>query len=110
MFHQLSLQGMMASVDFIGGPQGSPTHQARPPPQTKEITVSTEAKCPFAGGARTQATARSGQTNADWWPNQLNLKILHQHSRSPTRWGRASTMPKAFKTLDLTRWSRTCTR
>lgn len=42
--------------------------------------MSNEATCPFSGGARTQATARSGQTNADWWPNQLNLKILHQHS------------------------------
>ena len=36
--------------------------------------MSTEAKCPFSHAA-------AGATmNADWWPNQLNLKILHQHS------------------------------
>jgi len=35
--------------------------------------------CPFSGGARKTATA-GVRSNADWWPNQLNLKILHQHS------------------------------
>ena len=36
--------------------------------------MSTEAKCPFTH------TAAGAATNTDWWPNQLNLKILHQHS------------------------------
>ena len=36
--------------------------------------MSTEAKCPFTH------TAAGATTNSDWWPNQLNLKILHQHS------------------------------
>ena len=36
--------------------------------------MSTEAKCPFT------PTGAGAPTNADWWPNQLNLKILHQHS------------------------------
>jgi len=34
--------------------------------------MSTEAKCPFTH------TAGAGPSNRDWWPNQLNLKILHQ--------------------------------
>ncbi len=40
--------------------------------------MSHEAKCPFhaAGGAR---ATHGAQSNADWWPNQLNLSILHQH-------------------------------
>src|SRR5438034_10507483 len=44
-------------------------------PDKKDL--STEAKCPFSGGARKHAMA-GAPTNADWWPNQLNLKILHQ--------------------------------
>ena len=47
--------------------------------QPKENTLSTEAKCPFSGGARTHTMAGAA-SNAHWWPNQLNLKILHQHS------------------------------
>jgi catalase-peroxidase len=41
--------------------------------------MSSEANCPFAAahGARTNASVRS---NRDWWPNRLNLSILHQHS------------------------------
>ncbi len=36
-------------------------------------------KCPVTGGANKRA-AGGGTSNRDWWPNQLNLKILHQHS------------------------------
>src|SRR5256885_4297021 len=36
--------------------------------------MATEAKCPFTH------TAGTGPSNRDWWPNQLNLKVLHQHS------------------------------
>ena len=41
--------------------------------------MSNESKCPFAAmhGSRTTASI---QSNQDWWPNQLNLRILHQHS------------------------------
>ena len=41
--------------------------------------MSTEAKCPFTGGERKHAVANAPR-NADWWPDQLNLKILHQQS------------------------------
>ena len=38
-----------------------------------------ERKCPVTG-ADSKPTAGRGTSNRDWWPNQLNLKILHQHS------------------------------
>ena len=63
--------------------------------------MSNEAQCPFSGGTRTQATARSGQTNADWWPNQLNLKILHQHSTQVDPMGEGFNYAAEFESLDL---------
>jgi catalase-peroxidase len=63
--------------------------------------MSNEAKCPYAGGTRTQAQARSGQTNADWWPEQLNLKILHQHSPQADPMGASFDYAEAFMSLDL---------
>ena len=62
--------------------------------------MSNEAKCPFSGGARQQAVA-GAKTNADWWPNQLNLKILHQHSEKSDPMGGTFDYAKAFKSLDL---------
>ena len=48
-------------------------------PGNQEQDSSTETKCPVSNGRR-RHTAAGALTNADWWPNQLNLKILHQHS------------------------------
>jgi catalase-peroxidase len=62
--------------------------------------MSTEAKCPFSGGAIKQATM-GAWTNADWWPNQLNLKILHQHSSKSDPMGETFNYREEFKTLDL---------
>ena len=62
--------------------------------------MSSEAKCPMAGGARTHASAGS-TTNADWWPNQLNLKILNQHSPLSNPMDDAFDYAEEFKTLDL---------
>ncbi len=61
---------------------------------------STEAKCPFAAmhGARTTVSA---QSNRDWWPNQLNLKILHQHSAKSNPMGEQFDYAAEFKKLDL---------
>ena len=50
--------------------------------------------CPFSG-------ARSGHTNRDWWPNQLNLQVLHQHSSLSNPLGQAFDYAKEFKSLDL---------
>jgi catalase-peroxidase len=63
--------------------------------------MSDEARCPFIAGTRTQATARSGQSNADWWPNQLNLKILHQQTAKGSPMDPGFDYAAAFKTLDL---------
>src|SRR5439155_9357064 len=45
--------------------------------------------------------ARRGQTNRDWWPNQLNLGILRQNSSLSNPMGEAFNYAEAFKTLDL---------
>ena len=57
--------------------------------------MSTEAKCPFSH------TAAGAATNADWWPNQLNLKILHQHSPLSDPMDKKFNYAKEFKSLDL---------
>jgi catalase-peroxidase len=61
--------------------------------------MSTESKCPFTG-ARNQAVA-GATTNANWWPNQLNLKILQQHSERSSPMGKAFNYAQEFKSLDL---------
>ena len=71
-----------------------------PVPGNPEQDASNEAKCPFAGGARQHAITGT-RTNADWWPNQLNLKILHQNSPLADPMGQAFNYAAEFKTLDL---------
>jgi len=60
--------------------------------------VSTETKCPVA---HRHTTAAAAPTNADWWPNQLNLKILHQHSPLSDPMGKEFNYAKEFESLDL---------
>jgi len=62
--------------------------------------MSDETKCPFSSGALKHAAAGS-PTNANWWPNQLNLKILHQHSAQANPLGEGFNYAKEFKSLDL---------
>ena len=62
--------------------------------------MDTEPKCPVTGGAR-RHTMAGVSTNADWWPNQLNLKILHQHSPLSDPMGEEFNYAKEFKSLDL---------
>ena len=62
--------------------------------------MSDEAKCPVTGGALKHSTA-GAPTNADWWPNQLNLKILHKHCPLSNPMGEAFNYAKEFKSLDL---------
>ena len=57
-------------------------------------------KCPVTGGAQTHAAGR-GTSNKDWWPNQLNLKILHQHSALSNPMGEEFNYAEEFKSLDL---------
>ena len=62
--------------------------------------MSTQIKCPFSNSA-SQPTVAGGRTNADWWPNQLNLKILHQHSEKSDPMGKTFNYAEEFKSLDL---------
>jgi catalase-peroxidase len=55
---------------------------------------SSESKCPFNHGA-------SSATNRDWWPNQVNLRVLHQHSPLSNPMGEQFDYAKEFKSLDL---------
>jgi catalase-peroxidase len=57
--------------------------------------MSTEAKCPFLH------PAGAGPSNRDWWPNQLKLDILRQHSSKSNPLGEDFNYAEAFKTLDL---------
>ncbi|HUW28224.1 MAG TPA: catalase/peroxidase HPI [Sulfuriferula sp.] len=57
--------------------------------------MSTETKCPF------HHTAGTGKSNQDWWPNQLNLNILHQHSPQSNPMGADFNYAEEFKHLDL---------
>jgi catalase-peroxidase len=62
--------------------------------------MTTESKCPFTGVAG-QAGSSKGPSNADWWPEQLNLKILHQHSSKSSPMDPDFNYAEAFKALDL---------
>ncbi|GMU51572.1 MAG: catalase-peroxidase [Candidatus Xenobia bacterium] len=55
-------------------------------------------KCPVMNGAQKRA---AGTSNRDWWPNQLNLKILHLHSSLCDPMGNDFNYAEEFKTLDL---------
>ncbi|MBK9656532.1 MAG: catalase/peroxidase HPI [Rhodanobacteraceae bacterium] len=62
--------------------------------------MSSESKCPFAGGAGSHVIG-GAPSNATWWPNQLNLKILHQQSSKTNPMGQDFNYAEEFKTLDL---------
>ena len=63
-------------------------------PENQGKNPSTESKCPFNHGA-------SAPTNRDWWPNQVNVQILHQHSPKSDPMGEEFDYAKEFKSLDL---------
>jgi catalase-peroxidase len=56
--------------------------------------MASESKCPVTGGTRAHA-------NRDWWPNQLSLQVLHQHSSLSNPLGEAFDYAREFKSLDL---------
>ncbi len=59
-----------------------------------------EMKCPVTGKTR-KAVAGGGTANKDWWPNQLKLSILHQHSALSNPMGAEFNYAEEFKKLDL---------
>ncbi|WP_147693678.1 catalase/peroxidase HPI [Vogesella mureinivorans] len=62
--------------------------------------MSTEQKCPFHSASATKATF-GARANRDWWPNQLNLGILHQHAPASNPLGDDFDYAEAFQQLDL---------
>ena len=60
----------------------------------------TKGKCPVMHGALTKSNA-GGTSNRDWWPNQLNLSILHQHSSLSDPMDQPFNYAQAFQKLDL---------
>ncbi|HET7206516.1 MAG TPA: catalase-peroxidase, partial [Terriglobales bacterium] len=64
-------------------------------PDAQEQHSATESKCPVAHGPR------RFNRNADWWPNQMNLNALHQHSALSDPMGEEFNYAREFKSLDL---------
>ncbi|HML80479.1 MAG TPA: catalase/peroxidase HPI [Thiomonas arsenitoxydans] len=62
--------------------------------------MSNDLKCPVAHSTHTKTVA-GAMGNANWWPNQLNLKMLHQHAPASNPMGEAFNYAEEFKTLDL---------
>ena len=62
--------------------------------------MTTESKCPVMNGAH-RHTAAGALSNRDWWPNQLNLQILHQNSPLSNPMGKEFNYAEEFKKLDL---------
>ena len=62
--------------------------------------MSSEAKCPFSGGTL-KHTSAGAKGNRDWWPNQLNLGILHQNSSLSNPMEKEFDYAQEFKSLDL---------
>ncbi|KYG75059.1 catalase-peroxidase [Roseivirga ehrenbergii] len=66
----------------------------------KVYDMNSGGKCPFHGGTM-KRTAGGGTSNRDWWPNQLNLNILRQHSSLSNPLGEDFNYAEEFKKLDL---------
>jgi len=62
--------------------------------------MNSEGKCPVTGRTHEHAAGK-GTSNRDWWPNQLNLKVLHQHSAMSNPMGEEFNYAEEFKKLDL---------
>jgi catalase-peroxidase len=82
-------QARMGRSQFLGNSKED-KHMAN-----QEQSLSSETTCPVTGRQHT------GPTNADWWPNQLKLRILHQNSPLCDPMGKEFNYVKEFKSLDL---------
>jgi len=85
----------MANPKHMENTLASSSGTVSPEVQVKDQSKNTnESKCPFNHGA-------SAPTNRDWWPNQVNLRVLHQHSPLSDPMGEEFDYAKEFKSLDL---------
>jgi catalase-peroxidase len=66
-----------------------------------ENNQNSESKCPVTGATHKHGVGTSGTKNLDWWPNQLNLNVLRQHSSLSNPMGADFNYAKEFKSLDL---------
>ena len=76
------------------------TAVGEPIPGNQEQNSTAETGCPFSAGTRKHALTGT-RSNADWWPNRLNLKILRQHSPQSGPMGEGFDYAEEFKSLDL---------
>jgi catalase-peroxidase len=63
--------------------------------------MTTDLKCPVAGVSAAPLTSGRGRSNRDWWPEQLDLSILHQHSEQSNPMGAEFDYAEQFRQLDL---------
>ncbi len=70
------------------------------PNSNTSYNVNSESKCPFSGGT-VKKSAGGGTSNRDWWPHQLKLNILRQHTAASNPMGSSFNYAKEFNTLDL---------
>lgn len=78
----------------------SDNRNSNSPDNHKVWEVNESNRCPFINGA-VNYTAGTGRSNRDWWPNQLNLSILRQHSSLSDPMGEDFNYAEEFKSLDL---------
>ncbi len=78
--------------------------QHSPTPKPKEETMESSSKCPVMSAPQTATarhTAAGARSNRDWWPNQLNLEMLHQNSPQGSPLGSEFSYAEQFNQLDL---------
>ena len=78
----------------------SPAKHPGPPIVDEQNAELAQAKCPMGHGAR-KPTLSGAQSNARWWPDQLNVKILNQHSSLSNPSDKSFNYAEEFKSLDL---------
>src|SRR5258708_13126696 len=74
---------------------------AAAPTNHQEQPSATPTRCPVTGGGARRHTVAGAPTNAGWWPDQLNLKILHQHSSLSDPMDKQFNYAEEFKSLNL---------
>lgn len=111
MFKTNDVANVMASVAVLclttsGYGQNQVKSEKSEEKSKGEMKMADVSKCPVIGGSMKPAaernTAAGGMTNADWWPDQLNLRILHQNSPMGNPMGRDFNYAEEFAKLDLT--------
>lgn len=95
-----AVQSVLGSGSAEERENGALQSTASEPQSEAPNAMSSANGCPFVGTPQAFA-AGGGTSNQDWWPNQLNLNILHQHAPQCNPMGETFNYAEAFKTLDL---------